>query len=78
MQLRQLGSSDIKITPVVFGAWAVGGWMWGGNDEAEQEPQHDHGESLGDGAAGHRHGRYEAEDHEGEILGRAEGQGEIR
>jgi aryl-alcohol dehydrogenase-like predicted oxidoreductase len=35
MQLRQLGSSDIKITPVVFGAWAVGGWMWGGNDEAD-------------------------------------------
>jgi aryl-alcohol dehydrogenase-like predicted oxidoreductase len=35
MHLRQLGSSDLKVTPVVFGAWAVGGWMWGGNDEAD-------------------------------------------
>ena len=35
MPLRQLGSSDLKVTPVIFGAWAVGGWMWGGNDEAD-------------------------------------------
>jgi aryl-alcohol dehydrogenase-like predicted oxidoreductase len=35
MHLRQLGSSDLKVTPVIFGAWAVGGWMWGGNDEAD-------------------------------------------
>src|SRR3954468_2442914 len=35
MQLRQLGTSDVKVTPVVFGAWAIGGWMWGGTDEAD-------------------------------------------
>src|SRR4051812_42948797 len=35
MQLRQLGTSDVKVTPVIFGAWAIGGWMWGGTDEAE-------------------------------------------
>src|SRR3954463_9723630 len=34
-QLRQLGRSELRITPVIFGAWAIGGWMWGGNDEAD-------------------------------------------
>ena len=35
MQLRQLGSSDVRVSPVIFGAWAIGGWMWGGNDERD-------------------------------------------
>ena len=30
MQTRKLGNSDLHITPVGYGAWAVGGWMWGG------------------------------------------------
>jgi aryl-alcohol dehydrogenase-like predicted oxidoreductase len=33
IQPRQLGSSSVKITPIIFGAWAIGGWMWGGNDD---------------------------------------------
>jgi aryl-alcohol dehydrogenase-like predicted oxidoreductase len=35
MQMRQLGTSDVKVSPIIFGAWAVGGWMWGGQDEAD-------------------------------------------
>jgi aryl-alcohol dehydrogenase-like predicted oxidoreductase len=35
MQLRQLGNSPLRITPVIFGAWAIGGWMWGGNEERD-------------------------------------------
>jgi aryl-alcohol dehydrogenase-like predicted oxidoreductase len=35
MQLRQLGNSTVKVTPLAFGAWAVGGWMWGGAEEKE-------------------------------------------
>lgn len=35
MQLRQLGTSDVKVSPVIFGAWAVGGWMWGGANDGE-------------------------------------------
>lgn len=35
MELRNLGNSDIKVTPVAFGAWAIGGWMWGGADEQD-------------------------------------------
>ena len=32
MEHRQLGSSDIEVSAVIFGAWAIGGWMWGGTD----------------------------------------------
>lgn len=30
MELRKLGKSQIEVTPIAFGAWAIGGWMWGG------------------------------------------------
>ena len=33
IQLRQLGRGELHITPVIFGAWAIGGWLWGGTDE---------------------------------------------
>jgi aryl-alcohol dehydrogenase-like predicted oxidoreductase len=35
MEYRNLGESEIKISVVSFGAWAIGGWMWGGADERE-------------------------------------------
>lgn len=35
VQLRQLGNSSVRVSPVIFGAWAIGGWMWGGNDDNE-------------------------------------------
>jgi aryl-alcohol dehydrogenase-like predicted oxidoreductase len=34
MELRTLGNSNIKVSPLAFGAWAIGGWMWGGAEEA--------------------------------------------
>lgn len=33
MQYRQLGQSDLRVPPIVFGAWAIGGWNWGGSDD---------------------------------------------
>ncbi len=33
MELRKLGNSDVMVTPMAFGAWAIGGWMWGGAEE---------------------------------------------
>lgn len=33
MKFREIGNSGIKAPVVVFGAWAIGGWMWGGTDE---------------------------------------------
>jgi aryl-alcohol dehydrogenase-like predicted oxidoreductase len=35
MQLRQLGNSAVKVTPLAFGAWAIGGWLWGGAEEKD-------------------------------------------
>jgi methylglyoxal reductase len=35
MQTRKLGTSDLQVTPIIFGAWAIGGWMWGGTDEKD-------------------------------------------
>lgn len=35
MQERQLGRSDVKVTPITLGTWAIGGIMWGGTDEKE-------------------------------------------
>lgn len=35
MQYRQLGASDMKVSVVGFGAWAVGGWKWGGADDVQ-------------------------------------------
>lgn len=35
METRKLGQSDVKVTVLAFGAWAIGGWMWGGADSKE-------------------------------------------
>ena len=35
MKLRKLGRSELLVPPVVFGAWAIGGWNWGGSDDDE-------------------------------------------
>jgi aryl-alcohol dehydrogenase-like predicted oxidoreductase len=35
MRTRRLGDSDLHVSPVVLGAWAIGGLMWGGSDEAD-------------------------------------------
>ncbi len=32
MQYRNLGKTDLKLPVITFGAWAVGGWKWGGTD----------------------------------------------
>jgi aryl-alcohol dehydrogenase-like predicted oxidoreductase len=33
MQVRRLGQSPLEVPAVVFGAWAIGGWNWGGSDD---------------------------------------------
>ncbi|MCC9605840.1 aldo/keto reductase [Blastopirellula sp. JC732] len=35
MKTRPLGQSGIEASVVAFGAWAIGGWTWGGADEKE-------------------------------------------
>ena len=35
MKKVKLGKTDIELSPVALGAWAIGGWMWGGNEKKD-------------------------------------------
>jgi aryl-alcohol dehydrogenase-like predicted oxidoreductase len=35
MEYRQIGETDLKCSVITFGAWAIGGWKWGGTDRSE-------------------------------------------
>lgn len=35
MEYRQLGESELKVSAITFGAWAIGGWMWGGTERKD-------------------------------------------
>ncbi|MFP4605458.1 MAG: aldo/keto reductase [Bacteroidales bacterium] len=35
MIYNELGQSGIKLSAITFGAWAIGGFMWGGSDEED-------------------------------------------
>lgn len=35
MEKKRLGNSDVHVSVLAFGAWAVGGWQWGGSDTRE-------------------------------------------
>jgi methylglyoxal reductase len=69
MQTRPLGSAGIEASVVGLGTWAIGGWMWGGTDEAESvaaiRTSLDEGVSLIDTAPAYGQGRAE------EIVGKA-------
>lgn len=32
MEYRKLGETDLAVSAITFGAWAAGGWMWGGTE----------------------------------------------
>ena len=55
MRHRKLGNSDVHVSAVIFGAWAIGGWMWGGTDEDDSidaiRASLDHGVNTIDTAA---------------------------
>lgn len=69
MKLNRLGNSDVQVTPIAFGAWAVGGWMWGGAEEGAAlraiRASYDHGVTTIDTAPVYGFGRSE------ELVGRA-------
>ncbi|WP_345955159.1 aldo/keto reductase [Mucilaginibacter sp. PAMB04168] len=35
MEYRKLGETELAVSAITFGAWAAGGWMWGGNDDQD-------------------------------------------
>ena len=69
MQLKKLGNSDVSVTPIAFGAWAIGGWMWGGAEENAAiraiRASYDSGITTIDTAPAYGFGRSE------ELIGRA-------
>ena len=66
---REIGRSGIQASAVGLGTWAIGGWMWGGTDEAASiraiEASIDAGISLIDTAPAYGLGRSE------ELVGKA-------
>jgi methylglyoxal reductase len=69
MKYRPLGKSGIEASVVGFGAWAIGGWMWGGTKKNDSEgairAAIDHGINLIDTAPMYGYGRSE------ELVGQA-------
>jgi aryl-alcohol dehydrogenase-like predicted oxidoreductase len=35
MEFRKIGETDLTCSVITFGAWAIGGWKWGGSDRNE-------------------------------------------
>jgi len=35
MEYRELGESGVQASVITFGAWAIGGWMWGGAERTD-------------------------------------------
>ena len=69
MEYTKLGSSDLNVSRIGLGTWAIGGWMWGGTDEETSIETIRHAVELGvtviDTAAVYGMGRSE------EIVGKA-------
>jgi len=69
MLTREIGRSGIQASAIGLGTWAIGGWMWGGSDEAQSiaaiQESIDAGVSLIDTAPAYGKGFSE------EIVGRA-------
>lgn len=69
MKTRTLGSTSIETSVIGLGTWAMGGWMWGGNDDGESiaavRQAIDSGVSLIDTAPAYGLGRSE------ELVGKA-------
>src|SRR6202790_3304248 len=76
MELAEIPGTSLKVSRVAIGTWAIGGWMWGGTDEAESvstiEAALEHGINLIDTAPVYGFGRSE------EIVGKAIAEGGLR
>src|SRR5271156_5889347 len=68
--------TSLKVSPVAIGTWAIGGWMWGGTDEAESiatiRAAVEQGINVIDTAPAYGFGRSE------EIVGKALAEGRLR
>ena len=69
MEYVDIPGTGLRVSRVAIGTWAIGGWMWGGTDEAESiatiRAAIDHGITVVDTAPAYGFGRSE------EIVGKA-------
>jgi aryl-alcohol dehydrogenase-like predicted oxidoreductase len=73
METMKIAGTDLQVSRLALGTWAIGGWMWGGTDEADSirtiHAALDQGITLIDTAPVYGFGRSE------EIVGKALAQG---
>ena len=76
MEYARIPGTSLDVSRVALGTWAIGGWMWGGTDEAESiatiREAVEHGINLIDTAPVYGFGRSE------EIVGKALAQENLR
>jgi aryl-alcohol dehydrogenase-like predicted oxidoreductase len=76
MDLADIPGTSLKASRVALGTWAIGGWMWGGTDEAQSistiRAALEHGINVIDTAPAYGFGRSE------EIVGKAIAEGRLR
>jgi aryl-alcohol dehydrogenase-like predicted oxidoreductase len=76
MEFAAIPGTSLNVSRVAIGTWAIGGWMWGGTDEAESvatiRAALDHGINVIDTAPVYGFGRSE------EIVGKAIAEGRLR
>jgi aryl-alcohol dehydrogenase-like predicted oxidoreductase len=76
IELSDIPGTSLKVSRVAIGTWAIGGWMWGGTDEAQSvstiHAALEHGINIIDTAPAYGFGRSE------EIVGRAIAEGRLR
>src|SRR3982074_213277 len=76
MELTEIPGTSLKVSPVAIGTWAVGGWRWGGTEEAESiatiQAAFEHGINIVDTAPVYGFGRSE------EIVGKAIAESRLR
>ena len=76
IERARIPGTSLEVSRVALGTWAIGGWMWGGTDEAESiatiRAAVEHGINLIDTAPVYGFGRSE------EIVGKALVEGNLR
>jgi aryl-alcohol dehydrogenase-like predicted oxidoreductase len=76
MELAEIAGTSLEVSRVAIGTWAIGGWMWGGTDEAQSvatiRAGLEHGINVIDTAPVYGFGRSE------EIVGRAIAEAKLR
>src|SRR5260370_42480430 len=76
MEATDVADTQLRVSRVALGTWAIGGWMWGGTDDARSlatiREALEHGVNIIDTAPVYGFG------HSEEIVGKALAEGKLR